>query len=192
MNKIFYIADLHLQHSNVIKFDNRPFANVEEMDNTLIENWNAVVDKGDHVYHIGDFCWGKTDDWIRYLKKLNGNIHIVRGNHDLKQFGSDVKKCIVEVTDYKEITDNGRHVIMCHYPIMCYKASYNPNCYMFHGHTHVTREQYFVSKWTEELKHSKQSNSDSCGNIINVGCMMPWINYKPRTLDEIIEGYNNV
>lgn len=56
MNKTFYIADLHLQHSNVIKFDKRPFTNVEEMDDALISNWNAVVDKGDHVYHLGDFC----------------------------------------------------------------------------------------------------------------------------------------
>lgn len=56
MNRIFYIADLHLQHSNVIKFDKRPFTNVEEMDDALISNWNAVVDKGDHVYHLGDFA----------------------------------------------------------------------------------------------------------------------------------------
>ena len=149
MNKIFYIADLHLQHSNIIKFDKRPFTTVEEMDDALISNWNAVVDKGDHVYHLGDFCWGKKDAWIKYLKLLNGNIHIIKGNHDLKDYPSDVKKYIVEAVDYKEITDCGRHVIMCHYPIMCYKASYNPNCYMLHGHTHVTREQDFVEKWTK-------------------------------------------
>ena len=59
---------------------------------------------------------------------------------------------------------------------------------MLHGHTHVTREQDFVEKWTKELRDSKQTNSDSCGNIINVGCMMPWVKYTPRTLDEIIEG----
>lgn len=187
MGKIFYISDLHLQHNNVIKFDNRPFNTIEEMENTLISNWNSVVSNADHVYHLGDFCWGKKDDWIKYLKLLNGNIHIIRGNHDLRDFGSDVRKYIVEISDYKEITDSEKHVIMCHYPIMCYKASYNPNCYMLHGHTHVTREQDFTEKWTKELRDSKQSNSDNCGNIINVGCMMPWMNYTPRTLDEIIE-----
>ena len=187
MGKIFYISDLHLKHNNVIKFDNRPFNTIEEMENTLISNWNSVVSNADHVYHLGDFCWGKKDDWIKYLKLLNGNIHIIRGNHDLRDFGSDVRKYIVEVSDYKEITDSEKHVIMCHYPIMCYKASYNPNCYMLHGHTHVTREQDFTEKWTKELKDTKQSNSDNCGNIINVGCMMPWMNYTPRTLDEIIE-----
>lgn len=191
MGKIFYISDLHLQHNNVIKFDNRPFNTIEEMENTLISNWNSVVSNADHVYHLGDFCWGKKDDWIKYLKLLNGNIHIIRGNHDLRDFGSDVRKYIVEVSDYKEITDSEKHVIMCHYPIMCYKASYNPNCYMLHGHTHVTREQDFTEKWTKELRDTKQSNSDNCGNIINVGCMMPWMNYTPRILDEIIERSND-
>ena len=187
MSKIFYISDLHLMHQNIIRFDNRPFETVEEMDKALINNWNSVVSNADHVYHLGDFCWGKEDDWIKCLKLLNGNIHIIKGNHDLKEYPPDVKKYIVEAVDYKEITDCGRHVIMCHYPIMCYKASYNPNCYMLHGHTHVTREQDFVEKWTKELRDSKSSNSDSCGNIINVGCMMSWMEYWPRTLDEIIE-----
>lgn len=191
MGKIFYISDLHLQHNNVIRFDNRPFNTIEEMENTLISNWNSVVSNADHVYHLGDFCWGKKDDWIKYLKLLNGNIHIIRGNHDLRDFGPDIRKYIVEISDYKEITDSEKHVIMCHYPIMCYKASYNPNCYMLHGHTHVTREQDFTEKWTKELRDTKQSNSDNCGNIINVGCMMPWINYTPRTLDEIIERSND-
>jgi calcineurin-like phosphoesterase family protein len=174
-------------HKNVIRFDNRPFGTIDEMNEALVNNWNSVISNADHVYHLGDFCWGKKDDWIKYLKLLNGNIHIIKGNHDLKDYPYDVKKYIVEAVDYKEITDCGRHVIMCHYPIMCYKASYNPNCYMLHGHTHVTREQDFVEKWTKELKDSKQTNSDNCGNIINVGCMMPWMEYWPRTLDEIIE-----
>lgn len=160
------------------------------MDKTLIDNWNFVVGKSDHVYHLGDFCWGKKDKWIEYLQQLNGNIHIILGNHDLKEYGSDVKMYLSEIKDYKEITDNGRKVILCHYPIMCYKASYNPKCYMLHGHTHITREQKFIEKWTKELRDSKVTNSDSCGNIYNVGCMMPWMNYFPQTLDEIIEGAN--
>ena len=173
--------------SNIIRFDNRPFETVEEMDKALINNWNSVVSNADHVYHLGDFCWGKKDDWIKYLKLLNGNIHIIKGNHDLKDYPPDVKKYIVEAVDYKEITDCGRHVIMCHYPIMCYKASYNPNCYMLHGHTHTTIEQAFVDKWTKELRDSRKFNSDSCGNIFNVGCMIPYMEYRPKTLDEIIK-----
>lgn len=133
MSKTYYISDLHLGHKNVIRFDNRPFDSVEEMNETLVNNWNSVVTNADHVYHLGDFCWGKKDEWIEFLKRLNGNIHIIRGNHCLKQFGSDVKKYLAEVADYKEITDEGRHVILCHYPIPFYKADYNPNVYMLYG-----------------------------------------------------------
>ena len=58
----------------------------DEMEEVLVNNWNNVVTNEDHVYHLGDFCWGKTDEWIRILKRLNGNIHIIKGNHDLKEY----------------------------------------------------------------------------------------------------------
>ncbi len=62
-----YIADLHLGHTNVIKIDNRPFANVEEMNQKLIENWNNKVHSDDQVFILGDFCWGKEDEWVYFL-----------------------------------------------------------------------------------------------------------------------------
>ena len=97
-----------------------------------------------------------------------------------------LKKMFRDIKDYKEITDAGRHVIMCHYPILLYKASYNPDCYMLCGHVHVTRENDFLNQWREELRSSKSSTAHNCGNIINVGCMMPYMGYTPRTLDELI------
>ena len=191
MNKIFYISDAHISHSNVLKFDNRPFATIEENDRVIMENWNAVVDKNDIVYTLGDMHWGKAEEVYEYVKQLNGRKICIKGNHTLKQFPAKLRNLFEDVCDYKEITDNGRHVIMCHYPILCYKGSYDPKTYMLHGHTHQTREQRFVEKWTRELKNSKRENSDSCGNIINVGVMMPYMNYTPRTLDEILEGHND-
>lgn len=77
--------------------------------------------------------------------------------------------------------------IMCHYPILLYKSSYNPDCYMLCGHVHTTRENDFLNKWREELKSSRTMNSHNCGNIINVGCMMPYMGYTPRTLQELIK-----
>ena len=94
------------------------------MEEVLVNNWNNVVTNEDHVYHLGDFCWGKTDEWIRILKRLNGNIHIIKGNHDLKEYSPQLKKLLAEVTDYKELEDNGRKVILCHYPILFYKCDY--------------------------------------------------------------------
>lgn len=182
-----YISDLHFGHANILKFDNRPFRNTEEMETALIENWNSAVSAGDTTYILGDFCWGKEPDWRRIVPLLNGNKVLIRGNHDLKEMSSTLKKMFQDIKDYKEITDGGRHVIMCHYPMLLYKSSYNPDCYMLCGHVHTTRENDFLNKWRAELKNSRSLNSHSCGNIINVGCMLPYMGYTPRTLDEIIK-----
>ncbi len=186
----YYISDLHFGHKNVLKFDNRPFETIEEMEEVLIHNWNNAVGKQDNVFICGDFIWGKENEWLRIVPKLNGNKTLIRGNHCLKKdsMSKTLKNMFTDIVDYKEITDNGKHVILCHYPILLYKSSYNPNVYMLCGHTHKTKENDFLNTWRKELKLAKTSNSDNCGNIYNVGCMMNYINYTPRTLEEIIEG----
>jgi calcineurin-like phosphoesterase family protein len=68
---IFVTADLHLNHCNIIKYCNRPFKTVEEMNKTLINNWNSKVTKEDVVFHLGDFCFGPYKEFER---KLNGKI----------------------------------------------------------------------------------------------------------------------
>ena len=72
MGKNFYISDYHFGHSNIIKFDKRPFYSVDEMDRKMIENWNNVVGQDDTVYILGDFCWDTEDRWIEILNQLNG------------------------------------------------------------------------------------------------------------------------
>lgn len=80
--KTFIISDTHFGHQNIIKFCNRPFESVEEMDNVMIEQWNMVVSKGDTVYHLGDFGFGSKEQISDIVKKLNGNIRLIMGNHD--------------------------------------------------------------------------------------------------------------
>ena len=116
---------------------------------------------------------------------------LIRGNHDPKQFSQTTKKFLADVKDYKEITDNGRHVILSHYPIPFHKADYNPDCWMLYGHVHTTREYDFMEKLRQEVKASHTEDGHCVGNWINVGCMMPWMDYTPRTLDEIIEREKN-
>ena len=70
MSKILYIADTHFGHANILRFDQRPFQNLEEMNEVLINNWNRAVTSADWVYILGDFCWGKEPDWLELLKKL--------------------------------------------------------------------------------------------------------------------------
>ena len=183
----YYIADLHLGHANIIKFDNRPFADLNEMHRTIIDNWNAVVKTTDTVYILGDFCWAKESEWPFYLSTLAGQKVLIRGNHDPKQFSPAVKKFFQDIKDYKEITDSEKHVILSHYPMPFHKADYKPDCWMLYGHVHVTREQRFMEQLRKDIKARCKDRGDCIGNWINVGCMMPWMKYTPQTLDSIIK-----
>ncbi|MDO5441646.1 MAG: metallophosphoesterase family protein [Bacillota bacterium] len=185
---IYYIADLHLGHANVIHFDNRPFINVQEMEEVIISNWNNRVHQNDIVYVLGDFAWSKESMWLPILAKFKGQINLIRGNHDPKVFTSSTKRLLHDIKDYKEISDSGRQVIMCHYPIPFYKSANKDHYYMLYGHVHNTRENAFLEKWKKEVADSCSEFGHSKAHFINVGCMMPWMDYTPRTLDEIIEG----
>lgn len=181
-----YISDLHFGHKNVIRFDGRPFSNTEEMEDKLVENWNRVVRRNDTTYILGDFCWGKEPEWIRVLSRLSGNKVLIRGNHDLKTMSSGLRNLFQDVKDYKEIDDNGRKVILCHYPMLFYRGGYRPDCFMLCGHVHVTRENDYLAQWRAAMRASRAQPSDSFCNVINVGCMLPYVDYTPRTLDELV------
>ena len=98
MKKTFITSDLHLGHSNIISLCNRPFRDVEEMNDTIINNWNSVVKSGDTVYVLGDFSF-KGKGVHDYLNRLNGDIILIKGNHD-KSFKH---KRIISFHDYLEI-----------------------------------------------------------------------------------------
>ena len=83
MSKIYVTSDTHFSHANIIKYCNRPYSSIEEMNQSLVENWNSVVNKNDLVIHLGDFAWGRTIQSIKqHLDKLNGNKILILGNHD--------------------------------------------------------------------------------------------------------------
>ena len=79
---IYYIADLHFGHKNVLRFDGRPFSNPEEMEKVLIENWNSRVTEEDTVYVIGDAFWKNEENSIRIMRLLHGEKCLICGNHD--------------------------------------------------------------------------------------------------------------
>lgn len=187
MSKNFYISDLHLGHDNVIKFDNRPFKSVKEMDQTLIDNWNKVVSDGDTVYILGDFCWSKNElEWVKILKQLKGEKVLIKGNHDLKYFSSSLRPMFKYIKDYDEVKDNGKRVILSHYPIPFYRGAYNPDMVHLYGHIHVTIENNFMEHIKEYIdKNDDRGQSKHKGQFYNVGCMMPYMDYTPRTLEEI-------
>lgn len=79
-SKVYFTSDTHFYHSNIIGFCKRPFKNVEDMNETLIGNWNRVVSQDDIVFHLGDFCLGGSHEWTKILNRLNGKIYLILGN----------------------------------------------------------------------------------------------------------------
>lgn len=185
----YFISDTHFFHENVIRFDKRPFACVEQMNAQMRDWWNNTVSEKDRVYILGDFIWLPPSDpeYIKFTKSLNGKKVLIKGNHDnVEKFSSELKNCFEDIKSRKEIKLNKKRIIMDHYPLMMYRHDTDSNVFHFHGHTHITGEQDWVEKWTRELV-SNHCMGAPTGQIINVGCMMPYMNYIPRTLEEIIE-----
>lgn len=79
---VWVTSDHHFGHVNVIKYCDRPFRTVEDMDQTMIDRWNEVVRPGDTVYHLGDFAFGKGEALAEYRRRLCGDVILIRGNHD--------------------------------------------------------------------------------------------------------------
>ena len=175
----YYISDLHIHHKNVIRFDNRPFADTDLMNAVLVNNWNERVTEDDHVYVLGDAFWKNEEESLKILKELKGHLHLVSGNHDAVK--GRLRFQWESIEDYMEVNDNGRFVILSHYPIPFYRNQHY-GAVMLYGHVHNTREWELVEKWQKEVW-----NVGIPSRLINVGCMMPYMKYTPRTLDEILE-----
>jgi calcineurin-like phosphoesterase family protein len=122
---MFFTGCTHFQHANIIKLTNRPFSSVEEMDETLIDNWNKTVGKNDVVHHLGDFAYRGTTSNSDILKRLNGRITLIQGNHDPVLWGHK----------YYEFKENKRLFVLFHYPIEEWNGYYRGAVHI-HCHTH--------------------------------------------------------
>lgn len=135
MGKVFFIADLHLNHETILKSASRPFSSVEEMNETIIQNWNRVVKDGDKVYVLGDvgFFYPLTkENTMEIIQRLNGYKFLVMGNHDMyrkPQWWRDVG--FNEVSQYPILF--AKHYILSHEPIRPRPVSPYVN---IHGHKH--------------------------------------------------------
>ena len=184
LGKIFFTSDLHFGHENVIRFDNRPFASVEEMDEELVRRWNAKVGKGDLVYVLGDFIWkSRNGDAHNLIRGLNGQIILIKGNHDRFLHNAKAKDALAGIKDYDDICvtlEDGsvRRCILSHYFMPMYNGHRHRAIHL-HGHSHFTSEAELEHRIAKELNDGGLAN-----DIYNVGCMY-W-NYEPVTLDEIL------
>jgi calcineurin-like phosphoesterase family protein len=186
----YFLGDMHIGHKNCLDFDNRPFASIEEHDKYIMKMWNETVDIDDDVYILGDVSWYNSTKTIEYFKQLNGNLHLIKGNHDTNVLKNpDFRKLFVEITDYKELyLDKQTSVVLCHYPIPCFKNHYY-GWYHLYGHVHSSFEWNMM----ERIKVQMMELYDKPCNMYNVGVMMYYMGYRPRTLEEIVnKGINEL
>lgn len=125
----FYIADCHFYHEALnTKMDKRGFASAEQMNEYMIQRWNEKVRSCDETVILGDFSFGDAMQTNSLLKQLNGKKYLIEGNHDRYLKYRRFDKSLFEwVEPYKEIHDNGRKVILSHYPVICYNGQYRLN-----------------------------------------------------------------
>lgn len=187
MSKTFFVSDMHFGHKNALAFDNRPFPDIESHDRALIDNWNGVVNVDDDVWVLGDFSWYNATKTIEIFKQLNGIKHLIIGNHDNKLLkNANVRALFVDFYSYKELDiGKAQPLVLCHYPIVCFNHHYYGG-YHFYGHVHSSFEWNMMENYRRQ---SEDLYSKPC-NMINVGVMLPYMQFRPQTFDEIIANYN--
>lgn len=144
MKKTFIVSDTHFGHDKDFIYGARGFDNVTQHDNAIIKNWNEIISVDDEVYHLGDVMLGPYNYGISCLERLNGNIHIIRGNHDTETRMDLYEKSwnVVEVTEGKFLRYGKYHFYLCHYPVFC--SNFDIDKPLKHrminlcGHTHTT------------------------------------------------------
>ena len=180
MSNNFYISDPHFGHFNIIRYDDRPFRTLYEMEEVLTENWNKRVRPEDTTYILGDVSWlASGHDNRAILNSLNGKKILIRGNHD-KQM-QNCRDCFEEIRDYARIMDNGIQVILFHYPIAFWDGQFHDSVHLY-GHVHNSHQWHMYESWMKEGRALQAIPM----RAYNVGVMMDYMDYGPRTLKEII------
>lgn len=132
----WFTSDLHLGHTNIIKYCNRPYANIDEMNNTLIANYNFLVRPKDEVFILGDLALVNKEKAIWFVSRLNGKKHLVYGNHDKPNRRTYEESGLFEwCKDVADISVDGIKVVLSHYPFLTWNKSGNGS-YNLHGHCH--------------------------------------------------------
>lgn len=188
-----YIADCHFHHANLLtSMDQRPFSSVEEMNDSMIERWNAKVRGADEVYILGDLSLANVEETEKILRRLKGKLHLITGNHDsfVRKERFD-KSRFRSIGPYLETNDEGRKVILCHYPILFYNGQFKGDkCYMLYGHVHNTFDEVLINRFintgrSEPRPFTGGEMGATPFNLINCFCMFS--GYQPLSLDEWIE-----
>ena len=157
---IWFTADHHFGHANIIEFCGRPFHGVNDMNEALIAAWNSVVAHDDDVLHLGDVCLGRRSESLEFIRRLNGRIELHPGNHDpcwkghrkgTQQRDAYLRAGFAAVVDAPEpVVIAGCHVIFSHFPYRNENAEHDRyrdhrpvdrGAWLLHGHVHEAWRQ---------------------------------------------------
>jgi calcineurin-like phosphoesterase family protein len=164
---IFLISDTHFGHGNILNFKDkegnavRPFSSVEEMDETLIENWNKVVKPSDKIYHLGDVSIPRKG--LDCLARCNGDKILIRGNHDIFKL-KDYMQYFRDVRGYNVI----HGFIFSHIPIHSEsKGRFKAN---IHGHLHTNKleDKFYFNVSVEQINYTPINFEEIKSNFIEV------------------------
>jgi len=174
MNKekqIWFTSDSHFLHENIIRFSNRPFRDKDHMTEELVRAWNEVVGQDDDVYHLGDFALGnKTDEVLRILNRLNGNIYLITGNHEKSVLEKEsTRSRFVWIKAHHEMNIGKQSITLCHYAHRVWNKSHHGS-WMLYGHSHDSMEH-------ESWGRSMDVGVDSAYRILG--------EFRPFSYDEI-------
>ena len=194
----YFIGDLHLfcksqTNEGSVNWDGRPFDTVEEMNAEILRRWNAKVNNSDTVVILGDVSMrGKNDALIGLVAQLRGKKILVVGNHDeTKDYR--YRQLYHEVVDYKEmeVAFGGKNykLVCCHYPLMYWRDQHRGTIHLY-AHTHNTIEDDFYQGAIAKMNASEEMSLRRHGGqkiiAINTGCMKDYMDYEPRSLEEMM------
>jgi len=136
---IWITSDHHFGHKKIIKYSNRPFNSVEEMDEELIRRFNSRVSPGDIVYNLGDYCFTNPE---KYAGRLNGNIIRIKGSHD-----HDIKEprmLVIKPIGVFDKYGDPAIITLCHYSMRSWEKSHFGTWHLY-GHHHGLLPPYGLS-----------------------------------------------
>jgi len=147
-DKVFFTSDTHFGHTNIIKYCDRPFNTTNEMDETLIRNWNSVVPQDGLVFHLGDFAFG---DPAVYRPRLNGDIRFIIGNHDRDSEAyyynapKDAKP-FLSYEDVRMVVINGQAIWLSHYAHRVWPKQGRKSWHLYgHSHNNLPDDKHSLS-----------------------------------------------
>lgn len=148
-DNLFFTSDLHFFHKNIIKYCNRPYKDIEEMNHAIIQNWNKVVPKDGTVFILGDVCFGGKEKWNAMLSGLNGMKFLVRGNHDMEYPPLDYITSVYDslLIGVKDEEIGIQKIHLSHFPWITWPEQ-NRGTWQAFGHIHSVNNN---SSWDDKL-----------------------------------------